>query len=162
MSWLANAGKPPASSPAGGVRLLAIVLRLLLDAFNSNPRLARPSIPKGLDHSARGWHDSESAYPGWRQLRYKTLKGLNINVLQHIFRFFAVFSGMPSGVEGELCLDCQERSIWRLRHNDSLPRPAARRLCEGGEAKILIKTDQGQNVAPLLHKCCAKCCTLNA
>src|SRR5208337_1354395 len=25
----------------------------------------RVSIPKGLDHSAQGWPDSERAYPGW-------------------------------------------------------------------------------------------------
>ncbi len=59
---------------------------------------------------------------------------------------------MASGVGGRYPWFCQEGSSLRPRRHYSWPQ----------EAKKLIKTDQGQNVAALLHKCCAKCCTLSA
>jgi hypothetical protein len=39
------------------------------------------SIPKGLDHSAQRWPDSERAYAGLPQGKVPTLKGLHINDL---------------------------------------------------------------------------------
>ena len=41
----------------------------------------KASIPKGLDHSALGWPDSERAYPGTSSSQGNTLKGLNLKSL---------------------------------------------------------------------------------
>jgi hypothetical protein len=34
---------------------------------------ARSSIPRGLDHAAQGWPDSQRAYPGYRPFKYHLL-----------------------------------------------------------------------------------------